>query len=471
MLPVINVRRHGAITDRDWNRRGDGPSAIVQGLGYTHPVQRMCAIPTTYQLNDVFVPGGLPQFTYVTRTELEGQVTSAFGTLCKILTVTGPTKSGKTVLVRKVLGSLKHVWLDGGRIRNTDEFWDEVCGQLTVSQSLSHTISEASSREMQTELEAEVGVVVAKTRARVVPKSVTNESQALTRTMAISSRHEALTALKTNRIPIVIDDFHYLKRDVQGQIARIFKPLVFDGVPVIFLAIPHRRFDAVKVEQEMNGRIESVRVPHWDIDELTQIAQLGFPLLNVEPAMATSRRLAKESNGSPHLMQEFCKKICVISKISATTEDTQHIAAEFDHTKIFQSVARDLGKNIFERLARGPAIGRDRKLLTLRDTHRIDVYGLVLLALTDVATSGDPIPYEKLRASIRELLQDAVPTAQEITRVLKQMAKISASDESSIPVIDYEDDVRQIHITDPFFAFVLKWGRHLLTASASAASS
>jgi predicted AAA+ superfamily ATPase len=53
----------------------------------------------------VFVPGGMPELTYVPRTErdLERRLAEVKDNLCKLVVVTGPTKTGKTVLVRKVL--------------------------------------------------------------------------------------------------------------------------------------------------------------------------------------------------------------------------------------------------------------------------------------------------------------------------------------------------------------------------------
>lgn len=52
----------------------------------------------------VFVPGGMPVITYVPRTEreLEGRLQSVTDNLCKLVTLTGATKSGKTVLANKV---------------------------------------------------------------------------------------------------------------------------------------------------------------------------------------------------------------------------------------------------------------------------------------------------------------------------------------------------------------------------------
>ncbi|CAA9587638.1 MAG: hypothetical protein AVDCRST_MAG86-3866, partial [uncultured Truepera sp.] len=33
-----------------------------------------------------------------------------------------------------------------------------------------------------------------------------------------------------------------------------------------------------------------------------------------------------------------------------------------------------------------------------------------------------------------------------------------ATDQSSTPVIDFDEDEKRFHITDPFFAFYLRWG-------------
>jgi hypothetical protein len=64
------------------------------------------------------------------------------------------------------------------------------------------------------------------------------------------------------RVPLlIIDDFHYLPRDLQGSIVRALKPLVFVGSSIIIIAIPHRRYDALKVEKEMTGWIHPVDIP------------------------------------------------------------------------------------------------------------------------------------------------------------------------------------------------------------------
>jgi hypothetical protein len=68
------------------------------------------------------------------------------------------------------------------------------------------------------------------------------------------------------------------------------------------------------------------------------------------------------------------------------------------------------------------------------------------------------LEYEGLRSAIRDVSAQEIPQLHEISRVLKHMSDIAATDESSTPVIDFDEDEKALHITDPFFAFYLRWG-------------
>jgi|SRR5271157_684062 len=73
---------------------------------------------------DVFVPGGFPRYTYNPRVELqlEQRLSEARDNLCKLVTVTGQTKSGKTVLTKKVFPREEAVWVDGGIVSAEEDF-------------------------------------------------------------------------------------------------------------------------------------------------------------------------------------------------------------------------------------------------------------------------------------------------------------------------------------------------------------
>jgi len=206
----------------------------------------------------------------------------------------------------------------------------------------------------------------------------------------------------------------------------------------------------------MTGRLQPIPVPVWSIGELMEIPDAGFPLLNVEIAGGIADRLAREAYGSPHLMQEFCRGLCIEEKVKETASSPIRIARI--KNSLFKKIAEGTGKVVFDKLAKGPRQRSDRKPRPLNSGGEADIYRVVLLALAKLAPGMERVNYESLRAAIREALAGEIPQAHEVSRVLDKMSEIASSDEASTPVIDWDKKDQELHITDPFFAFFLKWG-------------
>lgn len=413
---------------------------------------------TAFKTARVFVPGGLPELTYVSRDELEleARLQESAQDFHKLVAVTGSTKSGKTVLASKVFPRLASVWVDGGVAQEEDDFWSivlEAVGGFT-----DYTDEEDSASETQLEIGGEISgnAIVAKGKVDVRRGTKSSSSARLSKGRSVSPRAAAISALRAAELPLVIDDFHYLDRDLQGSVVRALKPLVFDGLACTLIAIPHRRYDAIKVEREITGRLETVSIPSWSKGELLEIANAGFPLLNMHVSEPVRLRLAEEAYGSPHLMQEFCQELAFAHGVKETA--ATEVVVDTVDDELFQKVAGGTGKAMFDRLARGPRQRTDRIQRPLKEGGTADIYQVVLKALSRIGPGLDTIEYETVRTAIRHVLADAVPQAHEVTRVLEKMAEIAMSDESSTPVLDWEKDEQVLHITDPFFAFFLKWG-------------
>lgn len=274
----------------------------------------------------------------------------------------------------------------------------------------------------------------------------------------MSSRVTALSGLRGAGLPLIIDDFHYLPRDLQGNIIRALKPLIFDGLPVAVIAIPHRRYDSVKVEREMAGRISSIEIPSWSESELAYIPNTGFALLGYNVEAHSVRGLTVEAIGSPHLMQDFCRGISRLVGAEYATSKRKLAFTSTHAEGVFREVADTIGRPIFEKLARGPRQRTDRIARQLKDGREVDIYELVLHALASLKPGLVSLEYEDLRTAIREVSGSQLPQLHEVARVLKHMATIASSDQSSTPVIDFEEDEKKLHVTDPFFAFYLRWG-------------
>ena len=412
-----------------------------------------------YRARQVFIPGGQPTLTYNPRMNLnlEEILEDAKDSLCKLVMMTGSTKSGKTVLTNKIFPKSETIWFDGGSFSNEQDFWLDIAEQLDVYIDRSQTSSIDNTSGTQADGSVEGQFVLFKVKAGGGISDTKKESEGSTFSRSGNPKTMAIQGLRKTQKPLIIDDFHYLPREQQGQIVRAVKSLIFEGLPVIFIAIPHRRLDAIKVEREMTGRIESIVVPPWELNELQEIPRKGFPLLNMEIKENIIDDFAKQAIGSPHLMQEFCREICEMHKVKETLVE-KLIIDDIDLTRLYKNVSENTGKIIFDKLSKGPRQRADRLPRKLVNGQLTDIYGLVLNALANLRPGLDTIDYETLRTAIRDVSADLQPQAHEVTRVLDKMSQIAASDESSTPVIDWEKEERILHITDPFFAFYLRWG-------------
>lgn len=407
------------------------------------------------------MPGGMPQHTYVSRTQrdLERQLINVSDNLCKLATLTGSTKSGKTVLVNKIYPrtSGENIWIDGGTINTENDLWSQILTEVGGYSSAEISESSESSQGLSGEVSGALKIpLVASGGAKAGVSAARKTGSGEKKTLSLSYRPAAISQLRVSGKPLIIDDFHYIDRKFQGEVVRALKPLIFEGHPVIIIAIPHRRYDAVKVEREMTGRVESIPVPSWSEDELIEIPRIGFPLLNATLHSSKMADFAREAYGSPHLMQEFCRGLCKQEAIQETLSISRPLSPK--EPELFRAIAEGTGKVIFDKLAKGPRQRSDRKPRTLTSGGDADIYKVILLALAKLAPGMEKVDYELLRSAIKQLLSSDVPQAHEVSRVLEKMSEIASSDEASTPVIDWEKDDQELYITDPFFAFFLKWG-------------
>jgi len=397
--------------------------------------------------------------TYNPRTEkkLEDSLKETKDNLCKLIMVTGLTKSGKTILTQNIYPRRDNVWFDGGTFSTEDDFWLQIAEQLEIfpDTTISHNFEKAEQND--TKIGGGVQLALFKFEGGGTKTHTIKKTKTIIKSKKGNPKSLAIQALKQKKIPLIIDDFHYLPRDKQGIIVRSVKALIFEGIPVIFIAIPHRRLDAVKVEREMTGRVKTINVPVWEEYELKSIPHTGFTLLNVDVSDLIINKLSREAIGSPHLMQEFCRELCNLYNIKETVNELALID-RIDYKKLFSNIAENTGKVIFDKLVKGPRQRTDRMERKLTNGKSTDIYGLVLYALAELKPGIEKIDYEMLRSKIRDLSASNPPQAHEVSRVLDKISQIAASDESSTPVIDWEKEERILHITDPFFAFYLRWG-------------
>ena len=179
---------------------------------------------------DVFQPKAFPKLTYIDRSidedsTYEEELQEALEDTGTLVVITGASKSGKTVLCHKVVERERYISLSGSQIQSQADFWEQMAEQLDLP------------AEWQ------------------------------------------ITDIVDQDKVIVIDDFHYIEKDVQKYIARTIKTELFNGLKAIILTLPHRSDDAIRLNLDLIGRTAFIDITPWPIDELKEIAIKGFALL------------------------------------------------------------------------------------------------------------------------------------------------------------------------------------------------
>jgi hypothetical protein len=218
------------------------------------------------RVGQVFVAGGAPTITYNPRTELnlEERIQDYLDEGHRILSVSGSTKTGKTVLVRRIVPPGDGIWLSGGAINSSEQFWESIAENLGLFTSIERTSDSKDETWRTATGQATVGIAKGGVDKKEIVGSTSGEKVSRDRNVVTQVRE----ALRGGLTPLIIDDFHYMPQTVQLEIVRSLKDLVFDGLRVIVIAVPHRAYDVVRVEREMTGRVQQVSVGFWSEDEL-----------------------------------------------------------------------------------------------------------------------------------------------------------------------------------------------------------
>lgn len=396
------------------------------------------------QANKVFVAGGMPSVTYVDRaalnleTKLKAEIAEGYKVIC----VTGPTKSGKTVLARHVLGKDGSALVNGGQVENSQEFWTLLLQELDLPEA----------ENVATSDETSVGV-------KYLLTAQEKASDGTTQSFNNKNKRAILDFTRENEIALVVDDFHYMPTDVQREIIRALKSEIFEGLVAILIAVPHRAFDAIGVEREMEGRFANIQIPAWNEKELLVISDKGFPELKMDVASDSCEHFASEAHGSPLLMQRFCARLCSHYDVTKTLPARKHYnPADSAKAEIFKKVAEQAGFPTFEKLSKGPQSRSQRRGRRVVDgSGTLDIYESLLRAIANTGPK-EKLNYTEIREALRSILQESdMPQKHEISSALGHMSGIAKDEIKGEPVLEWSDDF--LYLTDPFLMFYMRWSQ------------
>lgn len=261
---------------------------------------------------EIFTPGSFPEHTFVEDhlAERRQQLLDTLDMGTMLVSISGPSKSGKTVFVEQCLGKENLIQVTGAGVSKPEQLWLKVFDIIGTPIPEGSSTTATSSGKVAGSGAVEGGIVVAKGKASATIETGHSTSESESRTFATDCLQLLTRELAGTDFVVFIDDFHYIPQTVQREIANQIKESIRQGVKFICASVPYHADDVVRSNPDFRGRVFSIDFEYWGDDILRKIAYLGFPELNISYRNPAVETLAREAAGSPQLMQYLCLNAC-----------------------------------------------------------------------------------------------------------------------------------------------------------------
>lgn len=412
------------------------------------------------KIKDVFTPGRFPTWTYVDDhlKDKEQQLIDTLEDGSMLVSISGPSKSGKTVFVENILGKENLIQITGAGVKSTEDLWFRVFDIIGTPVQKSTISGSVISGKIGGKASGEGGIIVAKAKAEVSAESSYTKQSSESETTPIDFLHLLISELAGGDFVIFIDDFHYIERAIQSDLAQQIKEAIRQGVKFICASVPYHSDDVIRSNPDLRGRIFSIDFDYWSDEVLKKIAYKGFSKANIVYRNNLVDHLVGEAAGSPQLMQYLCLNACYEKGVRETPEEPIDLIYEksfFDEI-CRRTVASTDYSSIVDKMLDGPKTrGSDRKVYISTFEWQGDVYRFLLKAL-----SMDPpnltFRYQPLVDRISSLCKSELPSGSSITNACYHTAMIAnAAANNNIVEWDGENDV--FDIRDPYLLFYIRW--------------
>lgn len=416
-----------------------------------------------YKATEVFVPSDFPTITYVEREQerLERKVREAIETPRSPISISGPSKTGKTALVRNIVGDDNLIHIFGSQIESPGDLWEAILNWMATPSSITTGSGATETVTPNATTSGTIGIpgVASATIGGGISTSTAANSN-LTTTQQNRGMAGVAREIANSDFIVFLDDFHYIARELQEAVGRQIKTGSEAGIRFCIASVPHRSDDVVRSNHELRGRTINIDTSFWSVDDLRKIAGQGFRALNAEIPEEVVLRFAQESCTSPQIMQALCLQLCFNLRLRETTEFPQRVEVSEIHVReaLEQASTRADYTSLVKQMHAGPRVrGTERKEFHFIDDSVGDAYRASLLALSQDPPSME-FNYADLQARINTVCVEEKPVGSSITESLKQIAGFAEQMHPTQRIVEWDAEAASgtFAIIDPYFLFFLR---------------
>jgi energy-coupling factor transporter ATP-binding protein EcfA2 len=275
-----------------------------------------------HKLKNVFTPSTIAKLTYIERRELENDLKKFLELPGMQIVLYGHSGCGKSTLINNKLDELKIKSITT-RCDSATTFNDIIIrafDKLNVFYNCERTHKSTSTIKSEFSSKyKEIGSLLS-TESSVEKGSV--DKRALPLLLTPQRLAEFMGAANCVWI---IEDFHKVASDEKKKIADILKIFIDttnefkdSNLKIICIGAVGTARELIELDTNLSTRIAEIYVPLLKEDELAEIAEKGFKLLNIHHNGGVKSKIVYYSNNLASICHQICYDICYNKQITKT---------------------------------------------------------------------------------------------------------------------------------------------------------
>lgn len=400
-----------------------------------------------YKLDEVYgLTRDLP-LNYVEREEVDGAFRSSLKRN-KHITIFGSSKQGKTCLKKHCLKADEYINIQCNNKMTLTEINTSILKKAGYKIEISNRKTIGGKAKILATIGAKLGILSTSGSCELEGnKENTHEFKPLE--MDPEDVNDIIDALKNVGFHkyIVLDDFHYLKTDVQKDFAIELKAFHENSsLCFIVIGVWLDENKLITYNGDLTGRVISVNADLWPRKYLKEVIYKGQEYLNIKFSDEFVNELVSSCFDNVYYVQEVCYRVCELNGITETQRNTKEIKC---NTQTIQQLIHDVVNE---------SAGRYRAFIIqystgFQDTslqmHRWLLYPILTASIEDLSRG---LKYRKFKES----LEKNHPKGSDLnwgnlTQALKSVVSLQLAKQIQPIIRDYDETNLILHIVDRGF--------------------
>lgn len=399
-----------------------------------------------YKLNEVYgIARDIP-LNYVERESVDKKFLNNLSR-DKHITIFGSSKQGKTCLRKHCLEIDKYIVVQCNNKWNLSDLNSNILKRSGYELEVSSKTSISGKAKVIASIKARFGIGETSVGSEVE----NTENQETTRKqleLDVDDVNDIIAALEEIHFDkiIVLEDFHYLKSEVQKDFAIELK--AFHENSKLCFVIVGVWLDENKLviyNGDLTGRVVSINADLWSESEMKQVIEKGADLLNIDFAEEFVNELIQKSSDNVYLVQEACHRACVENDINETQQVRRLIGKREDANRFVQEIVKEQSGR-YNAFITNYADGFQDTTLEM---HKWLLFPVITAEREELI---EGLSYRSIRTSLMEKhpRQNELNSGN-ITQALKSVVSLQLRKAIQPIIMDYDESNLKLHIVDRGF--------------------